>query len=197
MWLCDEFHKFQDLQSHSAHLSLSFCLKHLLTWVIHAFTLKTELKTGLTTMTSKTLNHIHSSYYLIHICISSENRVPLQFEICPLSVSLIITSLTSKQPILIKALVQGKTTFHSQQSDGLDEFTWNRQHFSTLWSPRYSLDVNHQVNLLLFSKHLVQYIHRIKLWVICVAFISVCRNLINHWIISFNNLIARRYLHMS
>lgn len=44
-----------------------------------------------------------------------------------------MTSLTSKQSILIKVLVQGKSTFHRQQSDGVNGFTWNKQHCSRLW----------------------------------------------------------------
>lgn len=58
----------------------------------------------------------------------------------------IMTSLTSKQSILIK-VVRSKATFHGQQSDGVDGFTWNKQHYSRLSLLRYSSGVKYSAYL--------------------------------------------------
>lgn len=103
-------------------------------------------------MSCETWNHIHLSVWLFDTYLLKlwEQRLcvfPLHSEKCPHSVSQIMTSLTSKQSILIKVLVQGRATFHRQQSDGVDGLTWDRQHYIRLWLLRYSLDVNHSAYL--------------------------------------------------
>ena len=112
-------------------------------------------------MSSETWYRIYQSAWLFDtylLWLWKKSIFPLQSGECHHSVCQIMTSSTSKQSILIKILVQGETTFHRQQSDGVHGFTDSHETFSI--SADFDSWGNHQVSIIRhtwfwFSAHLI------------------------------------------